>query len=107
MKFVRPQPGDQPPGQPQGGAEEEGWGPAAETGLVALGCMAAVSPSGSVEEEAIFMLCVHAALHPCHRPVVVAILDALAAHYKYERRVQVMGPHPPPKCSITTDPPNR
>ena len=91
MKFVRPQPGDQPPGQPQGGAEEEGWGPAAETGLVALGCMAAVSPSSGVEEEAIFMLCVHAALHSRHRTVVVAILDALAVHYKYGTRVKVRG----------------
>ena len=97
MKFVRPQPGDQPPtqpAQPQGGAEGEECGPAAETGLVALGCMAAVSPSALVEAEALFMLCSHAALHRQHRSVVIAILDALAAHFNYGTRYQVAGPTP-------------
>ena len=94
MKFVRPQPGDQPPAQPQGVAEGEGCGPAAETGLVALGCMAAVSPSGLVEAEALFMLCAHAALHRQHRSLVVAILDALAAHFHYATRYEVVGPTP-------------
>ncbi|KAL0318431.1 UNVERIFIED_CONTAM: Serine/threonine-protein kinase ATM, partial [Sesamum angustifolium] len=62
--------------------------PIMETAIITL--MHLVLHSEKIELQAVFMICVIAAINPCHRELICATLDSLSVELRYTNRTKYM-----------------